>query len=574
MSDLFSNLTKLRARQLFSTLLLAGLSLGGGLATWAAAPPQPAPMPRLVKQNGRYALFVDGAPFLMLGAQVHNSSAWPAVLPTVVWPAMQALHANTVEMPVYWEQLEPEPGRFDFSVVDGLVAQARAHHVRLVLLWFGTWKNGSNHYLPAWMKRQLQLYPNVVGAAGQPLDSPSPHAPATLAADIKAFTAFMGHLKRIDPVRTVIMVQVENEPGTWGGVRDFSPVAQLLFEAPVPAGLLAALGKPAGAGSWKTVFGEDADEFFHAWFIGRFVGQVAAAGKAVYPLPLYTNAALRDPLRPSRPPSYESGGPTDNVLAIWKAAAPALDLLAPDIYMTDDARYRRVLELYQRPDNALLVPETGSQSANARYFYAALGLGAIGFAPFGLDLANFADSSPGAPALTAANLAAFALNYRAFAPMAREVARLNFAGKLQAVAEAPPTPSAAPDVAAGPAATATATPAPAVAQLAPPLHFAGWDATVAYGPREGTGANAQPIGRAMLAQLGPDEFLVTGAYARVNFRPAGAAAGKPWQFMRVEEGQYENGVFKPLRIWNGDETDWGLQFSSVPQVLRVRLYTR
>ena len=279
----------------------------------AAAPPS-RPLPRLIEKDGRHALLVDGAPYLMLGAQVNNSSAWPGELPKV-WPAMKALHVNTVEIPIYWEQMEPQPGRFDFSLVDTLLAQARQHRVHLVLLWFGTWKNGSAHYIPEWMKRQPALYPNIVNAKGEPVDSPSPHAPATLAADIKAFSALMGHLKDADPQRTVLMVQVENEPGTWGGVRDFSPVAQKLFEAPVPATLLTALGKTAAPGAdWSAAFGEDADEYFHAWSIARYIGQVAAAGKAVYPIPLYVNAALRDPLAaPQHPPQYESGGATDNV---------------------------------------------------------------------------------------------------------------------------------------------------------------------------------------------------------------------------------------------------------------------
>jgi len=60
----------------------------------------------------------------MLGEQVNNSSAWPAMLPKV-WPAIGYLEANTVEMPVYWEQFEPEPGRFDYSTVDRLLSQAR-----------------------------------------------------------------------------------------------------------------------------------------------------------------------------------------------------------------------------------------------------------------------------------------------------------------------------------------------------------------------------------------------------------------------------------------------------------------
>src|SRR5215831_15969603 len=252
------------------------------------------PLPRLVQKDGRHALLVDGAPYLILGAQVNNSSAWPAVMPQV-WPAIKLIHANTVEMPVYWEQLEPQPGKFDYSAVEALVGQCRKNDVRLVLLWFGTWKNGSSHYMPLWMKRKPETYPRLHRSDGTRVDSPSPHAPATLEADTRAFSALMRHLARVDGARTVIMVQVQNEPGTWGAVRDFSPAAQALFEAAVPQALLDALGRRADAGRSWALFGKDADEFFHAWHVASFIGQVAAAGKAEYPLPLYVNAALRDP---------------------------------------------------------------------------------------------------------------------------------------------------------------------------------------------------------------------------------------------------------------------------------------
>ena len=150
------------------------------------------PIPRIVQQNGRYALMVDGAPFLMLGAQANNSSDWPATLPKV-WPAIEYLHANTLEIPIYWEQFEPKQGQFDYSQIDSVLAQARAHRVHLVLLWFGTWKNGSQHYMPEWMKLDPEKYAHVVNKSGERVDSPSPFARASLEADIRAFTAFMRH---------------------------------------------------------------------------------------------------------------------------------------------------------------------------------------------------------------------------------------------------------------------------------------------------------------------------------------------------------------------------------------------
>jgi len=516
---------------------------------------EPRPLPHIVQKDGRYALLVDGAPFLMLGAQVNNSSAWPAMLGKV-WPAIEYLHANTVEMPVYWEQFEPAEGRFDYAVVDTLLSQARQHGVRLVLLWFGTWKNGSAHYMPLWMKRDPARFPRISGANGRPVDSPSPYAAATLAADKQAFTTLMRHLKETDLRHTVIMVQVENEAGTWGSVRDYSPEAQRRFESPVPPELLDALHKNAVRrnASWREVFGADAEVAFHSWSVARFVGQVAAAGKAVYPLPLYTNAALRDPLTPGPPGSYESGGPTDNMIPIWKAAAPALDLVAPDIYQHDPARYLKVLELYSRPDNPLFVPETGSFPSYARFFFPALDRGAIGFSPFGVDYTGYSNAPLGAPRLNEEALAPFALNYELIGPMMREVARLNFEGKLRAVAEERDEPRQT-------------------------LEFGPWKAVVSYGvPPFGPGrepkGNAQPIGRALIAQLGANEFLVGGFFCRVDFQASDTRpAGRQREYLRVEEGHYYGGTFQPLRIWNGDQTDWGLNFSSAPQVLRVLLGT-
>jgi hypothetical protein len=517
------------------------------------------PIPRIVQSDGRYALMVDGAPYLMLGAQSHNSSDWPATLPEV-WPAIEYLHANTLETPIYWEQFEPKPGQFDYSAIDTVLAQARQHHVHLVLLWFGTWKNGSQHYMPAWMKADPAKYAHVVNKNGERVDSPSPFAAASLEADARAFTAFMQHLKAADRERTVLLVQVENETGTWGTVRDYSPEANQLFAGPVPAEVLKAMGKTAG-GTWTEVFGPEAEVCFHAWAVARYVGKVAAAGKAAYPLPLYANAALRDPFK-GAPGTYESGGPTDNVLAIWKMEAPALDILAPDIYTSNTAEYLKVLELYHRADNPLFVPETAGSPGDARFFFSALGLQSLGYSPFGLD---YTRARPGAAEDKNAFLEPTAENFRLLAPMMRDVARLNFEGKLQAVAEVEDEPVQT-------------------------LHFGAWDAVVWFGKPARGGAlpqAAEPRGRALVAQLADNQFLVTGLDCRVDFRPAGGIAiGKEqipsaeiegrWvhrQFLRVEEGTYANGAFKFARILNGDETDWGLNFGTEPEVVRVSVGT-
>ncbi|EQD47292.1 glycoside hydrolase family 35, partial [mine drainage metagenome] len=186
------------------------------------------------------------------GAQVNNSSNYPAMLPEV-WPAIADVDANTVVMPIAWEQIEPVPGRFDFSFLDLFLKQARAHHVHAILLWFATWKNGAPGYAPAWVKLDNRRFPRIVNPHGQLVNSLSPLAQATLNADRTAFVALMRHLKAVDPEHTVIMVQVENETGTWGCVRDYSAHAERLFDGPVPGRLLR--GLHLRPGTWRQVFG-------------------------------------------------------------------------------------------------------------------------------------------------------------------------------------------------------------------------------------------------------------------------------------------------------------------------------
>jgi beta-galactosidase GanA len=514
-------------------------------------------MPKVVEKDGHWALMVDGAPYLMLGVQINNSSAWPAMLPEV-WPAVDRLHANTVEAPVYWEQLEAVQGKFDFSVVDALLAGARAHKVHLVLLWFGTWKNGAMHYTPEWVKRNPAKYPRVTGQNGAPGDTMSPFAAATMEADKTAFSALMRHLKAADPRQTVLMIQVENEINAYGSRREYAPEATKLFEGQVPAEFAAAM--KVKAGTWTETFGAEAENTFQAWSIARYVEQLAKAGKAEYGIPLYLNHSLENPLPPNGPRQGRlAWGPmTDHVLDIWKTTAPSLDMIAPDIYMSQYAQYEKVLDGYARKDNALFIPESGNAEVYPRYFFAALGHGAIGWSTFGLDLTGYSNAPLGAPAVDEKLIDLFAVNNRIVGPMQREIAKLNFEGKVQGVAEDP----------------ATTTPQTMV--------FGPWTATVSYGLRMFGGAfpgatpaapNPNPTGRALVAQLGPDEFLVTGVSARVNFRPTDAAGGKRRAFVKVEEGTYVDGRWKFLRIWNGDQTDYGLNFTTEPQVLRVTVMT-
>jgi hypothetical protein len=529
----------------------AALLLLGSVRTFGQS--DVSPIPAIIEKDGRHALLIDGKPYMILGGQAHNSSAWPGMLPQL-WSAVEMMHANTLEVPIYWEQIEPRPGKFDFSLVDTLLDQARAHKVHLVLLWFATWKNGSNHYMPEWMKHDAAKYPNITGINGQSIDSPSPHSKATLEADINAFKNVMKYLKKADTQHTVIMMQVENESGSWGSVRDYSPIAQKLFNESVPAELLKpellkALNRPVvSGGSWQKVFGERADEYFQSWSIARFVGQVAAAGKIEYPLPMYTNAALRDPLTNPTANNYESGGPTDNVIPIWKIAAPAIDLVAPDIYLSGSEKVLKVIDLYDRPDNTLFVPEAGLDPENAKYIYEIIARGGIGFSPFGID----DNGQMSTKDKITERLEPFAQEYAMAAPMMRELAKWSFEGKIKTIVERED-------------------------HAEQKIDLGLWQAIISFGniERNVIQPNPHPIGKMMIVQLDKNKFILIGTLCNITFKPIGSNAGKAWQYLKVEEGNYENGEFKLLRILNGDETDWGgPRFGSSPIVLQTTLLTR
>ena len=509
-------------------------------------------MPKLVQKDGRFALLVDGAPFFMFGGQSGNSSTWPAMLPNV-WKTIESMHANTLEVPIYWEQVEPQPGQYDFSMLQMLLDQARERNKRLVILWFATWKNGSNHYMPEWMKKEARKYPNIIGKDGKPVDSPSPHAQVAMEADAKAFTEVMKYLKQADPQYTVIMVQVQNEPGAWNSVRDYSDAAQKLFKQPVPAALLNAktlkeLNVAGNAkGTWEEVFGKDADEYFHAWSVASYIEYVAAAGKAVNPLPMFVNVALRDPL--SNPPasSYESGGATDNVIPIWKVAAPSIDLVAPDIYLRGHERVLKVIDLYTRTDNALMVPEISG--ASNIYLYKVIEKG-IGFSPFGVDRNNRAGVN------FTTNETPLGRDYKLLAPMAQQLAQWGYEGKIRSVVE----PEDHSDQ---------------------KIDLGNWEAVLTFGPaRRGTPApeNADPrpaTGKAMFVKLGENEFLAVASGCRITFNPKGKNEGKAWQYLKVKEGYYENGEFQMLRVLNGDQTDWGGPYiGDEPSLLHITLTVR
>ncbi len=510
------------------------------------------PIPRILATNGEIRLEVDGSPYLMLGGQVHNSTTSNAQDLARALDVLTGLHANTAEVPVYWELIEPKPGVFDFRIVDEALAAARKRNLRLVLLWFGTWKNGESHYVPEWVKRDKAKYTRVRGARGEETSILSPLCDAARDADVRAFSAVMRHLRSADEAeRTVILVQVENEPGLLGTDRDYSEAASRRFAEQVPPELMAFLGKTrerlsAGmrtawgaqqfrtSGTWSEVFGEHAAEVFTAWSVARYVNSVAEAGRKEYPLPLFSNAWLIEGVE--RAGMWPSGGATEHVLDVWKAAAPAIDLLAPDIYYPN---FYEVASQYSRPDNALFVPETNFNPYFAGFAYLAFGgFRAIGFCPFGID-----DVAKGGAAAAAAG-AQFEDTYRVLSPLLPLIARHQYGGKIHPVLQGlGPGEAWKHSIRVG-------------HRLAANVEF-----TIPFNPEQGRG-------RGMILELAPDDFVVAGAGFTVTFRELDGPL-RDAEVLSIEEGTFDRMNWIPERRWNGDERHVSLPEKST--ILRVRV---
>ncbi len=357
-------------------------------------------IPHLKKQANAAQLIVDGKPIVLLAAELTNSAGSSMDYMEPVWAQLKRLHLNAVLAPITWEMIEPEEGKFDFSSLDELVDKARAHEMKLVLLWFATWKNGGSSYPPAWVRQNTKRFPHRQSPEGENTNALSCFAREAWSADAKAFAATMKHLKEIDSIKnTVVAVQVQNEPGVRKFPRDYSQVAEKYFKAKVPDALISFLQKNKKSlipefdaiwkksnyrsnGNWTEIFGGDADEIFMAWHIASYIDKVAMAGKREYPLPMYANAWLEMMRGTPKPGDYPSGGPVARMVPVYQAAAPHLDFLAPDIYRPD---FDVVCDLFKRMGNPLFIPEANINATMAANVFYAVGEGALCFSPFGID---------------------------------------------------------------------------------------------------------------------------------------------------------------------------------------------
>jgi beta-galactosidase GanA len=550
-NTLMNNTTRYRVRCYIPRSLLILFLLGF---------PQPCKLsaqeiPHLDRAAGSTQLIDGGKPFVILGGELGNSSAGTAAQADQILPRLARAHINTVLMPVAWEQIEPVEGKFDFSILDHWIEQARTQHLHLVLLWFGSWKNAFSSYAPDWIKRDTKRFPRAIAPSGRPLEILSALSKENVGADSRAFRALMHHLKEFDAQpQIVLMVQVENEVGILDAARDHSAEADREFNGPVPAELLKYLRansdwlspevrhtwNPDGR-TWRAVFADHAPEIFTAWNYARYIGEVAAAGKSEYRLPMFVNAQL--PAALERAGEYPSGGPHPKNLEIYRAAAPALDFYSPDIYWPD---FEYWLQRYSDHGNPIFVPEARLDAGPFNSFYAYGAARAFGFSPFDVeklpDVESEADESKNPLAQT----------YSVLQQLTDILPQAQREDRTRGLAAHANSPRAKQSVSLG-------------GYLFTATLARSWPARTLL----------QDDGAMILLQTGPDEFLMGGTALSIAVSVDPDTSDGIAGIASVEEGSRVNGEWITARRLNGDQSDQGRAISLPDHrvaLLRVRLY--
>jgi hypothetical protein len=344
-------------------------------------------------------LWVDDKPFMIIGGELHNSTASSVAYMEQenIWPKLQSLNVNTVLATISWEQFEPTEGVFDYQLIDYLISNAEKNNFKMVVVWFASWKNGQSSYAPSWVKENTSRFPRVKTKDGKNIETLSVFSEETMKADAKSFSRLLKRIKEVDRNNTVIMVQPENEVGIFQDI-DYQQEALDKYNDEVPLQLMTYLQKNKEnlmeevktlwqatkyktSGTWKEVFGDNpqSKELFMAWHYASFINYVAEVGRKEHNLPMFVNAWIVQ--KPDDLPGiYPNGGPVSRVMDIYKAAAPSIDIVSPDIYLPN---YKEIYAMYDRADNPLLVPESTMDAGRA--FYAFAEHNAICYSPFGIE---------------------------------------------------------------------------------------------------------------------------------------------------------------------------------------------
>ncbi len=513
-------------------------------------------IPHLGMHGTATQLIVHDKPFLMLGGELGNSSASDLKYMAPVWPKLKAMRLNTILLPTSWELIEPREGEFDFAHLDELLASARTNDMKVVVLWFGSWKNSMSCYAPVWVKTNQERFPRARTRDGKAVEILTPFSDENKNADARAFARLMKHLREVDGrLNTVVMIQVENEIGMIPEARDYSAQAEQVFTGQVPTELLAYLEKNKDSlteelhrawngtgmrtsGTWEQVFGRGllTDEIFMAWHFARYTNDVAQAGKKEYPLPMYVNAAL---IRPNyKPGQYPSAGPLPHLFDLWQAAAPQIDFLAPDIYVTNFAEW---LGKYDRGRNAIFVPEVDRRQSVTNAFYALGQHHAMGYSPFSIESVDNPEHSQFKRGYDVLHqLTALILEHQATGSMAGFL--LDSASQTTEI------------------------------RLGGYIFTVRHEYTLPYAARA---EGSTPRFGGMIIMTAPDEFYIAGSGVVVTFQPA-SGVGSIAGIASIDEGTFVRGKWVAGRRMNGDEDHQGRHLylpGGVYGIQHLRLYT-
>ncbi len=513
--------------------------------------------PSLVKnEHGATQLIVHGKPFLMLAGEMNNSSGSNIPYMEKTLKTLHEAKLNSVLVSVSWEIIEPKEGAFDFTSVNELIRVARENDMKLGILWFGSWKNGLSPYSPLWVISDTKRFARVKNDKGVNTRTLSPLCSATRDADSKAFTELMKHIAVMDSKEnTILIMQVENEVGTLGQTRDLSAEANKAFESQVPAEIIQYIVKNRKTlgieiktawenngsktkGSWAEVFGknDDTDLFFMAWNYSRYLNAIAESGKKAYHIPIYANCWMPNPRpNPGKPGNYPSGGPILTVLDIWKAGAPSIDMLSPDLYGGD---FKDEANFFHRPDNPLFIPETNTSEGPGTYSFAEHD--AICFSPFGIDNQGGVMSK----------------EYGMLDQLIPIITQYQGSGKMFGLFKNP-ADTIGRDIKLSKDVTVSI-------KFQRPWRFSN-----ATEEKDFFGRPKVPSSYGLLIQTGENDFIVAGLNLSVS---AFSTNTKKEVWLKdAWEGTYENGIWKPQTLHNGDEA--GFLRSGDP-VYRIGAYRK
>jgi len=514
-------------------------------------------IPHLQKKGNKTQLIVNQKPFLIRGGELGNSSATSMESMETIWPKLTDMNLNTVLTPVYWELIEPEEGKFDFSLIDDVILRARKENLKLVFLWFGSWKNSMSSHAPAWVKLNQKKYPRVKDDQNKSHEILTPFSENNLQADLNAFKKLMNHVKDFDQKeQTVIMIQVENEIGMLPTARDYHALANEAFNKEVPKELLQYLQKNKEklvpefyeiwkkngfktSGNWEHIFGKGlhTDEIFMAWYFSKFTNQIAKAGKDIYPIPMFVNAALNAPEK--KPGQYPSAGPLPHLMDVWKAGGNAVDFLAPDFY---NPSFKQWNDLFTRQGDPLFIPEHRfDETAPFKGLYAIGHYEAIGFSPFSIESVADAKKEP------------LGKIYDLVQQLTPIIEASKGQGKIDGVLLDKENNSQ-------------------IIKMGDYEFTFKHDYTLNWS--DGAKAEVWPMSSAIIIEIAKDEFYIAGSGIVVTFKSLeeNVNAG----ILKTDQGKFENEKWKTIRHFNGDQTHQGrhLRISVGDyEIQKIKLYT-